>query len=105
MNLPLFQNKTTHSPTNRTSSPISIRCHDSPDDCWIDSAALFSCHCPINQIATAKPRKPSQTGQIFRNTFIVCSPAVAALPGPGNLGVQASMAWRQLDPANEASQF
>src|ERR1700736_2849798 len=58
-----------------------------------------------NQIATEMPTKPSQIGQMVRRTFIVCSPAVAGFPGPGNLGGEASTTGRQLDPANDASQL
>src|SRR5712691_13436481 len=51
------------------------------------------------------PTKPSQIGQIVRRMFIVCSPAEAGLPGPGNLGVEASTTGRQLEPENDASQL
>src|ERR1700694_4645425 len=104
MNRPLFQNRTIQSTANKMRIAISIRLHDRCG--WATGfGERLSCQRQINQVATARPRKPSQIGQMLRKTFIVCSPAVAGLPGPGNLGVEASTTERQLDPAIDASQL
>src|SRR5437016_9522901 len=56
------------------------------------------------QMMNDKAVKQSHISQIFGRASMVCSTAAAGFPSPGNLGLDAAIAARQLDPPMDASQ-
>ena len=64
----------------------------------------LSQRCPANHITAATPAKISHAIQTLREASDTTSPPAIGLPGPGSLGIKASVAGRQAESAQDASQ-